>query len=294
MTDSAVKIEVREFSLIRDLIQERTGIFIRNARRDYLEYRVVERMSASNITSPEEYYYFLKYSPGTGGEFQALINLITVQETSFFRNPEQLGTFRDRILGDLEQRKKAENDTTLRLWSSVCSTGEEPLTMAMIATEALTYSFNWDIEVLASDISTHALDLARKATYPAQRFADMDADLASRYFSRHGDNYVAKPAIMDLLKFRRVNLTNSNEVSMVAKPASIDVIFCRNVFIYFPDMVQQQVAATFFKYLRPGGYLLLGNAESIDVRKVPYQMTFFPGGMIYQKPFEASAAKSLV
>ena len=292
MNDDTLEIGSREFSLIRDLFKERTGIYIRNTRRDYLEYRIKDRMAVNNIKTAEEYYHFLKYSPGTSGEFQSMINLVTVQETSFFRNPDQLNTFKETILKRIEERKKKEGDNNIKVWSAVCSTGEEPLTLAMILTESLLYSFNWKIEVLATDISTRALDLARKAVYPPSRFVDMDVEMVNRFFTPLGDDFLARRSLTEMVNFMRVNLTSPSEVSMVARPSSLDIIFCRNVFIYFPSEVQEEIATTFFKLLAPGGYLFLGNAESIDIRRVPFTMTFLPGGMIYQKPDKAGAVKS--
>lgn len=278
------KISLKEFVIIRDLVKERTGIYIRDTRSDYLEYRLKDRMLATGIHSFEEYYYYLKYSPGTSGEFQSLINLITVQETSFFRNPDQLKSFQNVALKDLIDKKNKSGLRGFRVWSAACSTGEEPNTLAIIINEALPYLFNWDVEIIATDISTRALDLAKKGVYDETRFKDVPKELTDKYFTQTNRGYTSKETLSRLIKYLHLNLTSDFGKNPIIGKQKMDVIFCRNVFIYFPDEVKEKITEGFYSILNPGGYLFLGNAESIDIRKVPFKMTFMPGGMVYQKP----------
>ncbi|MDH4226126.1 MAG: protein-glutamate O-methyltransferase CheR [Deltaproteobacteria bacterium] len=279
----AKRIPSKDFVIIRDLIRERTGIHIRDTRVDYLEYRLLDRMAAVSISTFEEYYYFLKYSPTNSGEFQQLVNLITVQETSFFRNHDQLKSFRDVLLKETFERKKQTNDKTLKIWSAACSTGEEPVTLGIILHEAMPLLSTWTAQIMATDISTRALSLARKGIFPGFRFTDMQKEIVDKYFYKRGEEYAAKESVMNMINFAHLNLLT--EIDMHAsRLAPLDFVFCRNVFIYFPDDVQEKIAAKFLRLLAPGGFLLLGNAESVDVRKVPFAMRFHPGGMVYQKP----------
>lgn len=278
------KISPKEFVIIRDIVRERTGIYIRDSRSDYLEYRLKDRMLATGIHSFEEYYYYLKYSPGTSGELQSLINLITVQETSFFRNPDQLKSFQTAVLKEILEKKNKSGHRSLRIWSAACSTGEEPLTLSIILNEYLQYLFNWDVEILATDISTRALDLAKKGNYDEQRFKDIPKELTEKYFTQTNVGYMAKETLTRLIKHLHMNLTSDFEKNLIISKQKMDVIFCRNVFIYFPDEVKEKITEGFYNVLNPGGYLFLGNAESIDIRKIPFKMTFMPGGMVYQKP----------
>lgn len=278
------KISPKEFVIIRDIVRERTGIYIRDSRSDYLEYRLKDRMLATGIHSFEEYYYYLKYSPGTSGELQSLINLITVQETSFFRNPDQLKSFQTAVLKEILEKKNKSGHRSLRIWSAACSTGEEPLTLSIILNEYLQYLFNWDVEILATDISTRALDLAKKGNYDEQRFKDIPKELTEKYFTQTNGGYMAKETLTRLIKHLHMNLTSDFEKNLIISKQKMDVIFCRNVFIYFPDEVKEKITEGFYNVLNPGGYLFLGNAESIDIRKIPFKMTFMPGGMVYQKP----------
>lgn len=278
------RISPREFVIIRDLVKERTGIYIRDSRSDYLEYRVKDRMLATGIHSFEEYYYYLKYNPGTSGEFQSLINLITVQETSFFRNPDQLKSFQNMVLKEIVDKKNRSGQRSLRIWSAACSTGEEPNTLAIIINEALPYPFNWEVEIVATDISTRALDLAKKGSYEEQKFKDLQKDIVEKYFTNNDGRYTVKETVSRLIKHLHMNLTSDFKNNPIIGKQKMDVIFCRNVFIYFPDDVKERITEGFYDCLNPGGYLFLGNAESIDIRKIPFKMTFMPGGMVYQKP----------
>lgn len=283
MTDNANDIDPKDFLLIRDLIETRTGIRVRDSRKDYLGYRVRERMNVTGIADFEEYYFFLKYSAVDSGEFQALMNLVTVQETCFYRNMDQLRSFQDIILKGIIDRKKAEGSNHIKLWSAASSTGEEALTLAMIINDTLDFPTAWRIEILATDISTRALDIARKAVYPKERFDNLPKDKLAKYFEVVDGGYKAKRILSDMISFEHFNLTKDIDANKFSRLKNMDVIFCRNVFIYFPQETQQALASRFLELLVPEGHLLLGNAESVDIRKVPFIMTFLPGGMIYQK-----------
>lgn len=278
------KISPKEFVIIRDLVKDRTGIYIRDSRSDYLEYRLKDRMLATGIHNFEEYYYYLKYNPDISGEFQSLINLITVQETSFFRNPDQLNSFQNVVLKELVDKKSKSRLRSLRIWSAACSTGEEPNTLAIIINEALPYLCNWNVEIIATDISTRALELAKKGIYDEQKFKDMPKEIIEKYFIKNNRGYITKETLSRLIKHLHMNLTGDFGKNPIISKQKMDVIFCRNVFIYFPDEVKEKITEGFYNSLNPGGYLFLGNAESIDIRKIPFKMTFMPGGMVYQKP----------
>lgn len=283
MFDKSNDIELKDFLLIRDLIEARSGIRVRDSRKDYLGYRVRERMSVTGIVDFEEYYFFLKYSSGDAGEFQLLMNLVTVQETCFYRNTDQLRSFQDIILRGIVDRKKAEGSNHIKLWSAASSTGEEALTLAMIINETLDFPNAWRVEILATDISTRAVGLCKRGIYPKERFDNLPKDKLAKYFDVVEGGYRAKRILSDMISFEHFNLIKDIDPVKVPRLKNMDVIFCRNVFIYFPQETQQAIASKFLELLVPEGHLLLGNAESVDIRKVPFIMTFLPGGMIYQK-----------
>ena len=284
MVDIEIKIPHRDFTVIRDLVSERTGIFIRDTRNDYLEYLIRERMIANSIMDVEEYYYFLKYSPTTSGEFQELINLITVHETSFFRNPEQLDSFRDILLKEIAEKKQRSGDKIFRIWSAACASGEEPVTLSIILNELFPPITGWIHEILATDISTNILDTAKQGVFPDYRLKGFPENLLGRYFAKNGKTFAANSSVIKDITYRQLNLSSGIGGFMADRRKKFDFVFCRNVFIYFPDDVKEKIAKHIYDMLEPGGYLLLGNAESVDVRKVPFKMAFLPGGMVYQKP----------
>lgn len=270
-----------DFAEFRDLLLERTGIAIRDTRMDYLEYRVLERVRTVNAGSVRDYYYRLKYGPVEDPEFQALVNSITVQETFFYRNPKQLETLKQKLLPEIILRKQNEADQGLHLWSAACATGEEPYTLAMITREAAHVIGDRRVDILATDISTRALELASKAHYSDTKLREMNDAARMRFFDQQGDQWIVKPDIQKMVRFRRVNLVDDHQAVSIGQ---MDIILCRNVFIYFSPRAKIQVAKLLYSKLKPGGYLLLGNAETIDVVQVPFRMKFMEGGMVYWKP----------
>ncbi|MCW5828863.1 MAG: protein-glutamate O-methyltransferase CheR [Deltaproteobacteria bacterium] len=270
-----------DFADFRDLILERTGISIRETRIDYLEFRVLERVRSVNAGTVRDYYYRLKYGPHDDPEFQALVNAITVQETYFYRNPRQLETLKNNLLPEVLERKKQEADQSLSLWSAACATGEEPYTLGMISREASHLVGNRRVDIYATDISTRALELAAKASYAENKLREMSAAARVRFFDQSGDQWIVKDDIRNLVRFRRINLVDDRQTLGLPQ---MDIILCRNVFIYFSPKAKIQVARLLYAKLKPGGYLLLGNAETIDVVQVPFRMKFMEGGMVYWKP----------
>lgn len=269
-----------EFVELRDLICARTGIHIRDTRMEYLEYRVVDRMQATHTRTVRDYYYVLRYNRDADGEMQALINAITVQETHFNRNPAQIKTFRDVMMPAVAERRRKAGDRSFNIWSAACATGEEPYTLAICTQESAHHLNGLEVTIHASDISTRALNLAEKASYSQNKLRDYDEATIARYFDQTGDRYVLRERIRSIPKFGRINLVEPGEWRSLPK---MDIIFCRNVFIYFDQNAKNKVAQQMYDQLRPGGCVFLGNAETIDVSVVPFKMKFMEGGMVYEK-----------
>lgn len=275
-----IRMTREEFVELRDLICSRTGIHIRDTRMEYLEYRVIDRMQATHTRTVRDYYYVLRYNRDADNEMQALINAITVQETHFNRNPAQISTFKEVMMPTVADRRREAGDKSLNIWSAACATGEEPYTLAICMLEAAHRTPGLDVNVYASDISTRALNLAAKASYSQNKLRDYDGATISRYFDQTGDRYVLRERIRSIPHFSRINLVDPKEWGTLPK---MDIIFCRNVFIYFDQRAKNQVAQQMYDQLRPGGCVFLGNAETIDVSVVPFKMKFMEGGMVYEK-----------
>ena len=237
------KLTLEDFTVFRDLILEKSGIKIRDNRVDYLEYRVQERMLVHSLVDYREYYFKLKYDEvGPDSELQELINLVTVHETSFFRHPDQLDTLRDVVLKRIIEDKEKMGDTSLRMWSAVCATGEEPLTLAMMIKEHFPHLRHWSVSIAASDISTVALDKAKKGIFGDNSFRTPLEDIKKRYFKKVDRHYHATDEIKGMVTHRIVNLS---DIDSLDKFQGMDLILCRNVFIYFPDEVKEAINKVF-------------------------------------------------
>jgi chemotaxis protein methyltransferase CheR len=265
-----------EFRLFRDLIYEESGIYLKETRKDFLENRLGKRLTATGIGSP--YRYFKHVQTQRTSELLTLLDLLTVNETSFFRNQPQLDLFRDRILPELARRKQSDPVKKLRIWSAGCSTGEEPYTISMILLDSLMGLPNWDIKIYASDLSLSVLNVANKGEYAEDKVLNtVDDRHIARYFEKAGDRYRVRNEVRKPVVFDFHNLKNDNGLR------ALDVIFCRNVMIYFDQAEQLKLVNKFAASLNPGGYLVPGHAESLQGMKTPFRLLFANGGTAYVK-----------
>lgn len=274
-----------EFRLFRNLVYEESGIYLKETRKDFLENRLVKRMSATGIASP--YWYYKLITEKKKQELLILLDLLTVNETSFFRNRPQIDLFRNVILPDVIRKKINDNQKSLKIWSAGCSTGEEPYTIAMEVLEAITpfskggYRGGWDFKIFASDLSLTALETASKGAYAADKVrATVDDYYTGKYFEKSGDRYKVKDEIKKMVVFDFHNLKNDNGLR------NLDVILCRNVMIYFDEQEQKRLIEKFSINLNPGGYLLLGHAESLHGLNTGFQFVYHDKGTAYKKPEE--------
>lgn len=264
-----------EFRLFRNLIHEESGIYLKETKKDFLEHRVAKRMTETRMTSP--YWYYKLITDGRKDELTTLLDLMTVNETSFFRNRPQLELFRQVALPDLWCTRPGSGDL-LRIWSAGCSTGEEPYTLAMIVREAPACTAARDARIFASDLSLSVLQTAHRGEYPAEKvLATVDDPYLTRYFTRNGPVMQVSEGIRKMVTFDFHNLMNDNGLR------DLDAIFCRNVMIYF-DMKQQKLLVDrFCRCLRPGGYLFIGHAESIQGWNMGMQFVYHNAGTAYKK-----------
>lgn len=265
-----------EFRLFRNLIYEESGIYLKETKKDFLENRLVKRMSETRTPSP--YWYYKLVTDGRGAELITLLDLLTVNETSFFRNRPQIDLFRNLILPDVMGKKRADSRKKLRIWSAGCSTGEEPYTIAMVVLELLPNPGAWDIKIFASDLSLTALEAASKGVYALDKVQATVDDHYLRYFNRNGKSAAIKDEVKRLVVFDFHNLKNDNGLG------GLDVVFCRNVMIYFDGEEQKRLAGKFFRCLDPGGYLVIGHAESLQGRDTGFEFVYENRGTAYREP----------
>lgn len=271
-----------EFRLFRNMIYDESGMYLKEAKKDFLEHRVQKRMQATGTATP--YWYFRYVAANRDTELPSLLDAMTINETSFFRNPPQIDLFRTAIVKDLLAQKSATAWRKLRIWSAGCSTGEEPYTIAICLLEAIPDPEKWDIKIFASDLSLKALEIANRAVYAEPRVkSNVPDELLPKYFDRVGDTYRVKDNVKRLVVFDYHNLKHENGLT------ALDAIFCRNVMIYFDEGEQKRVVEKFYRSLNPGGYLLIGHAESLQGMHTHFRFFYQNKGTAYQKPAQEGA-----
>ncbi|HEY6009938.1 MAG TPA: protein-glutamate O-methyltransferase CheR [Nitrospirota bacterium] len=265
-----------EFSLFKVLIYDESGMYLADTKKDFLENRLLKRMRATNAMTPYWYYRHLLANRRT--ELLILLDSLTINETSFFRNEPQIELFRNVILPGVIERRKKEDDRKLRFWSAGCSTGEEPYTIAMVLLDALPNAHAWDIRIFASDISQKALAAAQQGVYSSDKVREtVSPAMRARFFQARGEVCQISEAAQKLVAFDYHNLKHENGRS------GLDVIFCRNVMIYFDEDEQKRLVNKFHASLSPSGYLLLGHAESLHGRNLNFRFLHDNKGTAYQK-----------
>ena len=248
-----------EFEKISRLVYSHCGIHLHDGKKELVKARLSKRIREGNFKSFADYYDYVKTGEGTD-EFIAMIDSLSTNLTSFFRED---GHFRalSRIVPELAREGARRGRPRIRLWSAGCSSGEEPYTMAITALEAA-QGLNAEIRILATDISTRVLKKAAQGVYPAERVKSVPPDLLRKYFQvgqgSWAGHYRVKRDVRDLVSFERFNLMDP------PPPGDpFDVIFCRNVMIYFDKKTQEGLVNRFHGCLVRGGYLFIGHSESL-------------------------------
>ncbi len=296
MATSTITVQLTEpeLKLLQTLVYQECGMFFDERRIHFLQDRLQRRLRATGLDSFYNYYRLLTSRDGKT-ELTALLENLTVNETSFFRNKPQLDLFGKQTLEEVLNRKQSRRDWSLRVWSAGCSTGQEPYTLAMLIADALAYYYlrnplpvempspkplippPWRVEILASDISYSVLRLGQEAVYPEAQLEPVDYSYRLRYFDKVGDRYAVKKSVKDLVHFDFHNLKTE------FLPQRNDIIFCRNVMIYFDEEMQKRLIEKFYRCLNPEGYLFVGHAESLFGLTDKFRMIHVNNGTAYQR-----------
>lgn len=275
------KMSNNEFKDLTAFIYDKTGIAIPERRKYLIENKLSKRLEELKISSYADYVKYLKFSPQKESEFKKLCEPITVNETSFFRDIKQLTLFRNVILPEIIQKREKEGKKEITIWSAGCSSGEEPYTLGIILHEILKMSIiSWRIQIYANDISPAVLMKARKGVYNQYSLRTTPDNMLEKYFIKQADGYKIHPKVQKLVNFQLLNITDPNETKKVPKS---DIIFCRNVIIYFDDEVKKRVINNFYDNLKDDGYLFLGYSESIHRISKLFKSQIKPGGIVYIK-----------
>jgi chemotaxis protein methyltransferase CheR len=276
-----LNIGIDDFRSLSDFIYRKAGIRFEPKKLYFLSKRIQRRMQDLGIETPLEYIRSLRFSDPNGIEFQNLINLLTVNETYFFRDFPQLQSFAEHCLPELTARKSSRGDTVLRILSAGCSTGEEPYTLAIILMEMLDNIKGWQVEILACDIDLNVLGKARKAVYEARSVKDVPPEYMPRYFNKNPEgSHSLKNEVKRMVRFEHINLA---EKGMLRQQGTFDFIFCRNVLIYFDDLSRKQMVDRFYVALDPGGYIFLGSSESVGRITTGFGIKRAGGHLVYYK-----------
>jgi chemotaxis protein methyltransferase CheR len=271
-------VSEEEFRRISEFLYRRTGMLFNEGKRYYVQRRISDRMEALSIASVQTYFAYLRSD--ADGEIERFINAFTVNETYFYREEHQLRCLSSDLLNERVRAKRPGE--ALRIWSVPCATGEEPYSIAMWLLE------NWpevdvqDIEIIGSDIDTECTTAAREGEFGARALMRLSPELVQKYFVTAGtDRWRVVADLRQSVQFSSVNIMKAAETR---QHGIFDVIFCRNVLIYFDDASRRVAAENLFEALAPGGFICLGHTESMSRISPLFEVRRFPDAIVYQRP----------
>lgn len=264
------------FTILRDLIHDRTGLHYPDDKRGLLADKLADRVRETAGGSFLDYYYHLKYEPDAAEEWGRLRDALATPETYFWREADHLRTLVDRLVPQWIAQNGA---FPLRIWCAACASGEEPLSIAMTLDDA-----GWlaraPIAIQASDASPAAIEKARRGVYRERSLRNLPVHLRDRYFTRVGGDWLVAPELRSRVEWSVANLIEAGEIERLATAA---IVFCRNVFIYFSTPAIRRVLEVLSRKMPPGGFLLLGAAESIHQLTDDFELREIEGSFVYVK-----------
>jgi chemotaxis protein methyltransferase CheR len=274
----AAHLTQEEVGRLCEFLYRRTGMVFADSRRYYIDHRVAERMAATQSDSFRSYFAILRSD--ANHEIEYLVNAFTVNETYFNREEHQLRCMTSNLLANISRVRKREE--SIRIWSIPCSTGEEPYSIAIWLMEQWSEVDSYNIEIVGSDIDTRALGVGAEGIYSERSLMRLSKDVVGRYFERLPDNkYRIHPGLINSVQFTRANLIDPRDM---ARYRAFDIIFCRNVLIYFDDRSRRIAAENLYDCLRPGGYICLGHSETMSRISSLFRVCGFSDAIVYQRP----------
>ncbi|OPY73279.1 MAG: Chemotaxis protein methyltransferase [Syntrophorhabdus sp. PtaU1.Bin058] len=269
-----------EFVMLRDFIYEKTGIYFTENKMYLLESRLTNRLQDLGLSSYEDYYYSLKFGGEKArNEINNLFDVVTTNETSFFRNPPQLDVFKMMV-----QKGCCNGDmpgSPIKIWSAACSTGEEPYTLAIIVLELVeALRKNIPFMIYGTDISAKVLESAKRGVFNPYSIRNTDDKIMKKYFTGENNLFALKEQVKRYVKIDFMNLMEENSYRAYRQ---MDFIFCRNVLIYFDEKMKKKVIDSLYECLKPKGILIIGHAESLHNISRAFKPLVFPGTIAYQR-----------
>lgn len=283
----AISLPENEFRLLRDLISEYCGIYYDDDSRNMLQRRLERRLNTLGILDFRDYYRYLLYNSSRDEELSEIIDILTVNETYFFREERQFKALMSEIIPEIKSTMPERRK--IRIWSAGCASGEEPYTIAICVLENRHLLSGFEVEILGSDINRRVLDRARRGVYTPNSFRGENQQYIRKYFDRLGNDYKIKDEVKELVSLSYINLFDLKSHHFIG---DVDIIFCRNVLIYFNLEAKKRVVQGFSRRLNDGGYLLLGHAESLINVSTRFTLKHLKNDMVYQKPRRITASLS--
>lgn len=271
-----------EFARFRDYFYRRTGLHFEDSKRYFVDKRLLERMRITGHDSFRSYFTFVRFE-AKGDEFQHLVNVMTVNETYFMREKYQFECLVDEVLN--ERLAACKPGQTLKIWSIPSSTGEEPYSIALTLLEHWPAIEQVDVEIVASDIDTRVLAKAQAGIYGKRALMHVSDRVRRRYFTAlDSDQWQLNAEVRDAIAFTKVNLS---DLEQTRSYRDFDIIFCRNLLIYFDDAARRRAAEVFYDALAPGGFIFLGHSESMSRISSLFSVRKFSKALAYQKPADS-------
>lgn len=277
---SAIRISDEDFLKFREYFYRKTGILFDDSKRYFVDKRLIERIEATNSGNFRTYFTMMRFE-ASGDELQNLVNTMTVNETYFFREEYQFKCLVNSLMNEITARKT--DNSPIRIWSVPSSSGEEPYSIAIYLLEYWNGINDWDVEIMSSDIDTKIIEQAKRGHYSARSVQHLPKQLLGKYFRYENEGYQICDDLRGAVEFSRVNIMETNEVRHFR---NMDIIFCRNLLIYFDDASRRQAAEIFYDAMKVGGFVCLGHSESMSRISSLFRVRKFPEAIVYQKPLE--------
>lgn len=260
-SDTWIEISDKEFTLLKTLIYKEIGINLTEEKRTLVMGRLQKILRDGKFNNFHEYYEHV-INDKSGDALSTLANRISTNHTFFWREADHFEYFRDTALPELRQKLQSENSKDLRIWCAGCSTGEEPYMLIILMKEFFGIDYNkWQAGILATDISAKALQIAEEGVYSVEKINKLPNAFIKRYFKKINEReFQIRNDIIREVTLRRFNLMNKT----FPFKKQFDMIFCRNVMIYFDDVTRNELVKKFYNFIKPGGYLFIGHSETLQ------------------------------
>jgi chemotaxis protein methyltransferase CheR len=269
-----------DFQKFAEFFYRKTGIHFDDSKRYFVDKRLIDRIEATGAENFRAWFVALRFE-ANGRELQQLVNAMTVNETYFFREAYQFDCMVNSLLDEVAARRRP--GSRIRIWSIPSSTGEEPYSIAIYLLERWARIDDFEVEILSSDIDSSVIEAARRGVYSARSVAQLPRRYLQKYFKAQGEEWRISRDLVEAVDFSLVNLTDPDDTRRFR---DIDLIFCRNLLIYFDDLSRRVAAEAMYDAMSPGGFICLGHSESMSRISSLFKMRRFPDALVHQKPLE--------